>query len=95
MKAALPSSFLLESETVVRLQTDVDVDSEALDDDAFLVYQGLQLEPEMRVQDMSRIVPKQRALKVLNRLIQNGVVERVETVYEKYTPKTTRFVKIG
>ena len=24
---------------------------------------------------------------MLNRLIQNGVVERVETVYEKYTPK--------
>ena len=28
MKAVLPSSFLLESETVVRLQTDVDVDSQ-------------------------------------------------------------------
>ena len=95
MKAALPSSFLLESETVVRLQPDVDVDTVALDDDAFLVYQGLQLEPEMRVQDMSRIVPKQRALKVLNRLIQQGVVERVETVYEKYTPKTVRFVKLA
>jgi primosomal protein N' (replication factor Y) len=49
MKAALPSSFLLESETVVRLQPDVDVDAAALDDDAFLVYQGLHLEPEMRV----------------------------------------------
>ena len=44
---------------------------------------------------MSRIVPKQRALKVLNRLIQNGVVERVETVYEKYTPKTVRFVRLA
>ena len=95
MKAALPSSFLLESETMVRLQTDVVVDSSALDDDAFLIYQGLQLEPEMRVQDMSRIVPKQRALKVLNRLIQNGVVERVETVYEKYAPKTVRFVRLA
>ena len=31
----------------------------------------------------------------MNRLIQNGVVERVEAVYEKYTPKTTRFVRLA
>lgn len=95
MKAALPNSFLLESETILRLHPDYKAHPDTLDDDAFLVYQGLQLQPEMRVQELEAMLPKGRALKVLNRLLEQGVVQSQETVYEKYAPKTVRYVKLA
>ncbi|MGO1585276.1 MAG: replication restart helicase PriA, partial [Mesonia sp.] len=42
LKAALPSAFLLESETVVELNTKTTIDEANLTDEEYLVYEALQ-----------------------------------------------------
>lgn len=95
IKAALPSSFLLESETIVKLVADVVVNEELLTDDEFLVYEALQHQSTLHINAVRSILDKKNVVSVIQKLIEKGMVEVEETVYEQYTPKLKRYVKLS
>jgi primosomal protein N' (replication factor Y) len=56
-RGAMPSALLLESETVISQKTDVLL-MKALSDDEFLIFQALQQQSSLKVQDIIAILNK-------------------------------------
>ncbi len=94
MRAALPSAFLLESETIILRNENSTVDESSLKDDEFLVYEALQYQSLLRIQEVMNIVSKKNVLPVIKRLIEKEVVTVQEEIYEQYKPKVVRYVKL-
>lgn len=94
VRSALPSAFLLESETLVILNKNDTVDTQELKDDEFLVYEALQRQSTLKIAEISAIVDKKNVLSLVNRLVQKGVVTQKETLYEQYKPKLVKYVKL-
>lgn len=95
MRSALPSAFLLESETLILRNTDADVDESQLKDDEFLVFEALQHQAVLKVHEVSAIVERKNVLPVLNRLLEKNIIYLKEEVYEQYKPKLAKYVKLG
>src|SRR6056297_222459 len=95
MRSALPSAFLLESETLILRNTDADVDESQLKDDEFLVFEALQHQAVLKVHEVSAIVERKNVLPVLNRLLEKNIIYLKEEVYEQYKPKLVKYVKLG
>lgn len=94
LRAALPSAFLLESETIVS-KTDKVINDLELKDDEFLVYEALQHQSTLKVNEISLILDKKHTLPVLKRLLDKGVIKVNEELYEKYKPKLVRYVRLN
>ncbi|MDO1500284.1 primosomal protein N' [Winogradskyella maritima] len=94
MRASLPNAFLLESETVIHANTNAEVDEMQLQDDEFLIYEALQHQSSLKIDDISNILDKKKVLPVIKSLVEKSVVHLQEELYEKYTPKLVRYVKL-
>lgn len=95
VRSALPSAFLLESETLVMPNKDAQIDEMQLGDDEFLVYEALQHQSALKISEVSDIVDKKNVLKLINGLVHKGVVLQKEELYEQYKPKLVRYVKLS
>lgn len=95
MRSALPSAFLLESETLVLPNKAHHVNDLELKDDEFLVYEALQHQSALKVGEISGIVDKKNVLPLINRMVQKGIVLQKEELYEQYKPKMVRYVKLS
>lgn len=95
IKAALPNSFLLESETIVKLNTDRNPDNSELSDDEFLVYEALQHQSSIHINSIRKILDKKNVVSVIQKLMDKNIIEVEETVYEKYIPKLKRYIRLA
>ncbi|WP_405397380.1 primosomal protein N' [Maribacter sp. Asnod2-G09] len=95
VRSALPSAFLLESETLVLRNTEYEIDENKLLDDEFLVFEALQHQAILKVQEVSAIIDRKNVLPILQRLLEKKVIVLKEEVYDQYKPKLVRYVKLG
>ena len=95
LRSALPSAFLLESETLILPNKEAEIDEMGLKDDEFLIFEALQHQSSLKVGEVSGIVDKKNVLPLVNRLVQKGVILQKEELYEQYKPKLVRYVKLG
>ncbi|UJH67648.1 primosomal protein N' [Allomuricauda sp. SCSIO 65647] len=95
VRSALPSAFLLESETLILPNKNQEVDEADLRDDEFLVFEALQHQESLKIDDICQIIDRKNALPVVNRLLSKQVVVQKEELYEQYKPKRVRFVKLS
>lgn len=94
MRAAMPNAFIIESETILVKNESVEVSEADLKDDEFLIYEALQYQSSLKIEDVISILDKKRILPVVNRLVEKGVLQLQEELYEKYKPKLVRYVKL-
>ena len=95
LRATLPSAFLLESETIISLNSDEEIKDSDLKDDEFMVFEALHHQTSLKAQDVSQILDKKNIITVINRLLNKGAVKVHEEIYEKYKPKLIRHVKLA
>lgn len=95
LRAALPSAFLLESETIITLNKDIEVKDTELKDDEFLIYEALTHQSSLKVGDVEKILDVKNSLPVLKRLLEKQVVLVDEEIYKKYKPKEVRYIKFN
>ncbi|WP_394348790.1 replication restart helicase PriA [Bizionia saleffrena] len=95
MRAALPNAFILESETIVSLNTATTINDADLKDDEFLVYEALCQQSALKIKEVSSILNKKNVLPIIKRLIEKEAITVEEEVYEKYKPKYVRYVKLN
>lgn len=93
-RAALPSAFLLESETIVLRQPDFTEDS-VLTDEEFLIYEALQQQSQLSVLEISNMLSKKNVFPVLNSMLDKGAVLLKEEIYEQYKPKLVKYVRLN
>ena len=94
-RSALPSAFLLESETLILRNERAEVAEKDLKDDEFLVFEALQHQSMLKVHEVSAIVDRKNVLPILNRLLSKNVILLKDEIYEQYKPKLVRYVKLG
>jgi primosomal protein N' (replication factor Y) len=93
-RGAMPSALLLESETVISQKTDLLVDTSQLSDDEFLVYEALQQQSSLKVQDIMSILNKKNIFPVIQKLIDKNILVLQEEIQETYKPKLVRYVRL-
>lgn len=94
MRASLPSAFLLESETIISLCKDVVLKDTDLPDDEFLIYEALQHQSVIKIQEVMDILGKRKVLPTIKRLLDKGAISVQEEIYEQYKPKIVSFVQL-
>ncbi len=93
-RGAMPSALLLESETIISQKLESFVDESLLTDDEFLIYQALQQQSSLKVQDIMNILNKKNIFPVIQKLIDKNILVLQEEMLETYTPKLIRYVKL-
>ncbi|WP_108804542.1 primosomal protein N' [Aquimarina sp. Aq107] len=94
MRAALPSAFLLESETIILRNDNNTIDESGLKDDEFLLYEALQHQSLLRIQEVMDIIGKKNVLPLIKRLLEKEIITVQEEIYEQYKPKLVRYVRL-
>ena len=94
-RAPVPSALLLESETLILRNDRANTEENDLLDDEFMVFEALQHQSILRVQEISDILDKKNIIPVLNRLLKKNVIFLKEEMYEQYKPKLVRYVQLG
>lgn len=93
-KTAMPSAYLLESETLITSHKDIDLAAQDLTDEEYLVFEALQQQSALKVQDLVNILNKKTVFPVINRLIAKNAITLQEEVSEKYKPRTVRYLRL-
>ncbi|WP_428229211.1 replication restart helicase PriA [Flavobacterium sp.] len=93
-RGAFPSGLLLESETIISHKTDVEVNQDELSDEEFLVYQALQQQSSLKVQEIISILNKKNIFPVLQKMISKNIIVLEEEIKEGYKTKLIRYVKL-
>ncbi|OAB79020.1 replication restart helicase PriA [Cochleicola gelatinilyticus] len=71
------------------------IDESEFTDDEFLVYEALQHQSQLHINDIRSILDRKNVVKVLEGLIQKKVIEVQEEVHEQYTPKLKRYLQLA
>jgi primosomal protein N' (replication factor Y) len=93
-RAALPSAFLLESETIIFKNESFD-NKYILNDEEFLIYEALQRQSQLTIHQVVDILGKKKVLPIINELIQKSAVYIKEEIYEQYKPKLIKYVRLS
>jgi primosomal protein N' (replication factor Y) (superfamily II helicase) len=92
-RAALPTGYILESETIVTASKN-QTETNELQDDEFLIFEALQQQSSISIQDVVKILGKKTVLPVINRMLAKGALELQEEINEQYKPKLMRYIKM-
>lgn len=95
MKAALPGSFMLQSETFLMLNNGILDDKKNLSDDEYLVIEALQLQKMVNIKALQDLFGAKKIFKIVNALMKKGLVRSMQEVKEKYKPKTETYLQLS
>ena len=93
-RCAVPSAFLLESETVISTNSSASAAKTQLTDEEFLVLEALQSLAVLKIHEISKITNKKNVLPVLQSLLQKQVIVINEEISETYKPKIIRYIRL-
>lgn len=94
MLAALPSALRLQSESRIVRNELFDGDTSVLDDREFMVWEALELQPELSLKDISKILSLKHVMSILRSMIQKGAIGVLEEVQEKYKPRHVDYISL-
>ena len=77
-RGAMPSAFILESETIISQKKDFNVNESELSDDEFLIFEALQYQSSLRVQDIMTILNKKNIFPVVQKVLNKNVLSLQE-----------------
>jgi primosomal protein N' (replication factor Y) len=92
---AFPSSLKLESETYLKLKTNVKIDFENLDVNEMYLIQALEVRQLINLTDIEAFIAKKDIIRTINSLIDLQYIEIDEKIAEKYKAKEVAYVKIN
>lgn len=92
-RAALPSAFLLESETEIAIVTDF-TNENNLSDDEFLIFEALQRQVRLSIQQIMGILGRKNVFPIIKELLNKEVISIKEQIYEQYKPKLIKYIQL-
>ena len=94
VRSALPSAFLLESETQVIKNLQFN-DESLLSDDEFLIFEALGHQSTLPIHKISEILDRKRVLPILNTLLDKKAIVLKEEITEQYKPKLVKYIRLN
>ena len=93
-KTALPSALLLESETIISFKNEKFLDESQLSDDEYLIYEALQSQSSLKINDVIKILNKKNVFPIIQKLFAKNILLLNEEMVEEYKPKLIRYVRL-
>ena len=93
-RSALPSGYILESETIISAKENSEIDSNELRDDEYLILEALKSQSSITVQEVIKILGKKTVFPIINRLLAKGALVLQEEISEQYKPKIVRYIRL-
>lgn len=93
-RGAFPTGLLLESETIISLKAEIVVNDSELSDDEFLIYEALNHQSSLKVQEIISILNKKNIFPILQKMMAKDIIVLEEEIKESYKPKLVRYVKL-
>lgn len=93
-RSALPSGYILESETIISAKENIEIDSNELKDDEYLILEALKSQSSITVQEVIKILGKKTVFPIINRLLAKGALVLQEEISEQYKPKLVRYIRL-
>ncbi|HSD07802.1 replication restart helicase PriA [Flavobacterium sp.] len=91
---AMPTALLLESETIITKKNDLFIDETLLEDDEYLIYEALQQQSSLKIQDIISILNKKNIFPIIQKLIDKKILVLEEEIQEIYKPKLVKYIKL-
>lgn len=95
MNAALPSALKLASETRIVINKDFMIDRSLLNDREFLIVEALDIQPELSVSDIAKLLGQKTVMPILKLLFDKNVIHISEDLSQRYKPRTRTFVTLN
>lgn len=94
IRAALPSAFLLESETIIARTGKEPLDEGSLTDEEFMVHEALTHQSSLHINDIRSLLDRKNVVKVIQDLLEKDLITVQEEVFEQYKPKLKRYLRL-
>ena len=94
LKAAVPSTLLLESESIISKIDISEKEIKKMSDSEYLVYEALEIE-DIRIADINLITDRKTVYPIIQKMIQSGYIELKQQIKEKYKPKLVKFIRMS
>ena len=92
---AIPSAMKLKSETIIKLEDNLDEKSiEKLSDKEYMVWEALNIKSGLSIKQIDSIVGKNSII-LINNLIKKNIVKDVEVIEDKYIPIKKEYISIS
>lgn len=95
MAAALPSALKLASETKIILSNEEGIDKTTLNDKEFIVVDALEIQNELTLQEISKILGQKTIFPIIKSLLDKRIVFISEEINDKFKPKTVKLVRLN
>jgi primosomal protein N' (replication factor Y) len=93
-RSALPSGYILESETQISAKENAIIDTSELKDDEYLILEALKYQSSITIQDVIKILGKKTVFPIINKLLEKGALALQEEITAQYKPKLVRYIKL-
>ena len=93
LKAAVPSTLLLESESIISKIDTSEEEIKNMSDNEYLIYEALDQE-DIRIADINLITDRKTVYPILQKMLQSGYIELKQQIKEKYRPKLVKFIRL-
>src|SRR5690606_28449511 len=94
-RAAVPPSLILENETILYFNNSKTHDLQTLSDEEYLIFEAMQIQPILKVEEVQSIINKKKILPVIQQLVIKDVLRTHEEVRETYKPKIQKLVRLN
>ncbi|PWK77329.1 replication restart DNA helicase PriA [Mucilaginibacter oryzae] len=94
MNAALPAALKLASETKIVLNPE-QVDKDTLHDKEFLIVEALEIQPELTVSDIAKLLGQKTVMPILKQMFEKNIINISEEVSERYKPRKKTFITLN
>jgi primosomal protein N' (replication factor Y) len=95
MNAALPSALKLASETKITLNKGFEYDRSELNDREYLIVDALDLQPELTVSDVAKLLGQKTVMPILKLLFEKNIIHISEEVSDRYKPRKRTFLSLN
>lgn len=95
MQAALPSALKLSSESKISMAEDIEADSMTLSDNEFLIVEALQIQPQLTITEVSKIIGYKKVMPLIKTMIEKKIIVMHEELQQKYKVKYERYVRLS
>jgi primosomal protein N' (replication factor Y) len=99
LRSALPSSLLIESETVIELHPDYDSstldEDTSLNDNEYLILQALQKQNLLKIREVILILDKKSIFPIINAMAEKNLILINQELNRQYKPKLQKYIKLA
>lgn len=94
MRAAIPSALVLESETIIEINPEIEIDFKTLSDTEYLIIEALQQQKHLKIAEISKIIDRKNVFPIIKKLNAKDFIKTQQQLYRKYQPKLATYLRV-